>query len=85
MVIIMLKKQGLGLNQPKTNPTTVTFFVCFKRRAPTKGLVTLLALERFLTLVYSFMLLHISWRAKRLVTMLALKWFLTTVCYFMYF
>ena len=85
MVIIMLKKQRLGLNQPKTNPTTVTFDVCFKRFAPRKGLVTLLALERFFTRVYSFMFFHILCAAKRLVTMLALERLLTSVFSFMSF
>ena len=59
MVIIMLTKQQLGLNHPKTNPTTVSFFVYFKTLLPTKGLVTLIALERFFTRVYSFMFFHI--------------------------
>ena len=84
MVIIMLTKQRLGLNHPKTNPTTVSFFVCFKRCPPTKSLVTLLAPERFFTRVYSFMRSHISFPAKRLLTMVALKWLLTSVYSFMY-
>ena len=84
MVIIMSTKQRLGLNHPKTNPTTVSFFVCFKTLPPTKGLVTLLALERFFTRVYSFMLFHILCAAKRLVTMLALERLLTSVFSFMY-
>ena len=85
MVIIMLTKQWLGLNHPKTNPTTVSFFVYFKRCPPTKGLVTLLAPERFFTRVYSFMRSHISFPAKRLLTMVALKWLLTSVYSFMFF
>ena len=75
MVIIMSTKQRLGLNHPKTNPTTVSFFVYFKRCPPTKGLVTLLALERFFTRVYSFMLSHISWLDKALSQCLHLSGF----------
>ena len=84
MVIIMLKKQRLGLNHPKTNPTRVSFFVFFNRCPPTKGLVTLLAPERLLTSVYSFMCFQTSCLAKGLVTLLALKWLLTSVYSFMY-
>ena len=79
MVIIMLTKQRLGRNHPKTNPTMVSFFVRFKNLPPTKGHVTLLAPERFFTRVYSFMLSHILYLAKGLVTMPALKWLLTCV------
>ena len=85
MVIIMLKKQRLGLNHLKTNPATVSFFVCFKTLPPTKGLVTLIAHERFFTRVYSFMFFQLSCLAKGLVTLLALKWLLTSVRSFMYF
>ena len=65
MVIIMLKKQRLGRNYPKTNPTTVSFFVSFETLPPTKGLVTLLAPKRFFTRVFSFVFFHISCLIKR--------------------
>ena len=85
MVIIMSAKQRLGLNHLKTNPTTVSFFVRLKTLLPTKGLVTLLAFERFFTSVHSFMFFHIFFPAKRLITMLALERLLTSVYSFMYF
>ena len=46
MVIIMLTKQRLSLNNLKANPTTVSFFMHFKITPPRKGLVTMLALKR---------------------------------------
>ena len=85
MVLIMLTKQRLSLNHLTANPTTVSFFMHFKVTPPTKGFVTLLAPERFLTRVYSFMFLPTSCHAKRLVTLLALKRLLTCVYSLMFF